>query len=136
MPKFLTLTPIFDVDDFGEPTDLITGYYVDVNKDGSGRYAVGKVKENRVDVVVDGVRFWIDVNPDATIDGARKIKKLNFNLSSVSTMDFSTQYGYDQLMESLLQNIRQYMLNEVVQALIENGTKNEITLNPRLLMSD
>lgn len=39
-------------------------------------------------------------------------------------------------MENLLQNIRQYMLNEVVQALIENGTENEITINPRLLMSD
>ena len=48
-------------------------------------------------------------------------------------MDFATQYQPDKLKDALLQNVRQYMMNEIVHLvsgsnLSANGTVN---LNPR-----
>ena len=48
-------------------------------------------------------------------------------------MDFATQYQPEKLKDALLQNVRQYMMNEIVHLvsgsnLAYNGTVN---LNPR-----
>ena len=37
-------------------------------------------------------------------------------------MDFSMQYRFEQLRNNLLNNLKQYMMNEIVQTLITNGS--------------
>ena len=65
-------------------------------------------------VIAKGAERGIDER--YIIDPSDKtVVKLVFNDIPVKTMDFSTQYGYSNLLNNLLVNIRQYMLNEIVQ---------------------
>ena len=70
---------------------------------------------NFIYVFVDGVRYALNMK-------TRKVDRLRFDSMSASVMDFSTQYGFEQLRNNLLNNLKQYMMNEIVQTLITNGS--------------
>lgn len=54
------------------------------------------------------------------------------------TIDFNTPYGVEQLRDNLLDNTKQYMMNEIVQKMVDstNGSALTLELNPRIYMSD
>lgn len=55
----------------------------------------------------NGVRYAINMK-------TKTISKLNFVEMPASTIDFSTQYTFEQLRNNLLNNIKQYMMNQIV----------------------
>ena len=70
---------------------------------------------NFIYVFVDGVRYALNMK-------TRKVDRLRFDSMPASVMDFSTQYSFEQLRNNLLNNLKQYMMNEIVQTLITNGS--------------
>lgn len=57
---------------------------------------------------------------------SRKVYQIQSDLRGY-TVDFSTSYQYSTLLDNLFINIRQIMMNDSIQAIIDNGNKTEIT---------
>ena len=120
-PSMLELVPSFaSQEDMSEDPQ---GYVVQTKYDGTGKYSV-KPNDNLVNVVADGYRYIVHLD-------TLRIDRFEFRETSVSTMDFTTQYQYVQLRNNLLQNIKQYMMSQIVQDILDNGIKTNISFKPR-----
>jgi hypothetical protein len=64
-----------------------------------------------------------------------RIFKLQFSDIDALTFDFSTMYTFEQLRDNLLANIKQYMMNQIVQSLLDysGNTASSVTISPRNL---
>ena len=62
------------------------------------------------------------------------VKKLVFRPVDVQTMDFSTQFDDERLRENLFNNLRQCMMNQIIQAIVDNGTKTRIVIDPTTIV--
>lgn len=64
-----------------------------------------------------------------------RIFKLQFFDIDALTFDFSTMYTFEQLRDNLLANIKQYMMNQIVQSLLDysGNTASSVTISPRNL---
>jgi dTDP-D-glucose 4,6-dehydratase len=100
-------------------TPVVTKYRVLTKYDGSGSFIAYKV-ENNVHLVVNGTRYKI------ALDGDREVYKVRFNTLDVNTVDFSTTYVHGQLKENLFTNLRQYMMNQIVEKMVSCPNFNEI----------
>ena len=67
------------------------------------------------------MRYRLNLN-DRTVDA------FLINTMSAATIDFSTQYGRDRLIDGLTSNIKQAMLNQIVQTMADNGNSEEIDI--------
>ena len=106
----------------------VLSYRVSFRDDGVGNFTVTKIEDD-LHLVVEGLRYKIDMNTG-------NVYYVSFRDIAAYTMDFTTKYTYIQLRENLLTNIKQYMMNEIVQKILDNGTLTKITLNPRIYMSN
>ena len=88
-------------------------FNVDVNENHVGSYVVNS-KDDKVDVVVDGRRYRLDLN-------ARTVESWILQDVEVNTMDFSTQYTPQTLRDVMVKNIQQWMLGEIVHAMSHNN---------------
>lgn len=131
-PDFVVLDPVIEVDQNDSTNKQVSKYRVRIREDGIGTFDAVKINDY-VHIVVDGERYRINIS---TMD----VEKFMFNPIEVKTMDFSTQYTASRLRENLLSNIKQYMMNQLVEKLIlhpfTGGTgssvsNGEITMVPR-----
>lgn len=72
--------------------------------------------------MANGDRYMVDLKTCI-------VYKFMFYPPSVETMDFSTQYTFEQLKQNLVTNIKQYMLNEIVQTLLDNTSTSTMTIS-------
>lgn len=117
-PRSLTMKQMESTQD----NNIVYNWYQIIpNEDGSGKYMV-KQTGDMVYAFADGVRYAINMK-------TQKVDRLLFNEMHASVMDFSTQYSFDQLRDNLLGNMKQYMMNRIVQALICNGSLSSISMD-------
>ena len=126
-PEFMKLTPVYEVEEYGVPTSTISKYVVDTSEEGIGQYSV-KASGKYVHVIAkdesSGEQSRYRINLET-----KMIDKLVFRDMQVSTMDFTTQYSYDQLCNNLLANVKQWMLNVIVQTMLNNVDLTTIPLD-------
>ena len=120
-PSVLELMPAFATT--ADMEEDPQGYIVTTSADGTGKYSV-KPNDRLVNVIADGNRYIINLD-------TLRVDRLEFRETFVHTMDFTTQYQYIQLKNNLLQNIKQYMMNQIVQDILDNGNKTNISFKPR-----
>lgn len=70
----------------------------------------------------DGKEERYRINLDTDV-----VDKLVVGDMSVSTLDFSTKYGFNELRDNILTNIRQAMFNQIVQKTMDS-TLNRLTM--------
>lgn len=78
--------------------------------------------EGVISYVSGGVRCQVNIV-------SKEVKKLVFNEMTVSTVDFSTRYDYESIRNLMFSTIKQYMLNEFAQRIINNGNDENIYIN-------
>jgi hypothetical protein len=90
-------------------------------------YVANVVDDYHLHVVADGDRFMINLKTG-------QVDKLVVSTMSCTTMDFRTQYTFEQLRENILTNLKQCMMNQIVQEMVNNLQQNPptITVNPLL----
>jgi len=106
---------------YGSGTN-ITGYLVKTSPKDIG-YSVVPV-DGKIHVVVEGRRFSIDLT-QKTID------YLRFDEMPVNLLDFSTTYLPEKLRDNLLDNTRQAMLAQIVDAIMsaEDGERKQMSIS-------
>lgn len=72
-------------------------------------------------VIVDGVRYRLNLN-DRTVDA------FLMNNMSAATIDFSTQYDRNRLIDGLISSIKQAMMNQIVQTMVDNGDSEKMDI--------
>ena len=137
------MTPIYGAEDLLTGQKAVTAYIVSTKLDGSDTYTAN-LWLGKVHIVANGDRYLVEVSKgyDSGEDGIQgtaddvgtinvyKVKKLVFREVSVTTMDFSTQFGSERLSLNLFNNLRQYMMNQIIQGIVDNISGSTITLNP------
>jgi hypothetical protein len=101
-PSYLQITPILSLED----NETVVGYIINPSRNGTGRYSVIKYGD-RIDFIVDGVRYFADLKTG-------DISRLVFKDMPVTTIDFSTNNGYSNILDTMFINIRQSIMNKVV----------------------
>lgn len=117
-PEKLTLTPVYQTDEStGAVLNSVGSFLVDTRDDGSEQYNVKPIGNN-VHVIAKGVRTGVADRYVVNISTGN-VKRLVFNDMPARTIDFETQYSPEQLRDNLFNNIRQYMLNEISERILE-----------------
>lgn len=122
-PNLLLLTPITTVDAYGQ--NVVLQYRVTTDFDGINDYAANVMDDDCLNVVADGERYRINLRTG-------QVDKLVFNPMYGKTIDFTTFYSFEQLRENLLTNLKQCMMNQIVQDMVDNGNKVQVGFNPTL----
>ena len=124
-PQYLKLTPIKEFNpEIGQ--NEIVRYWVDMNLDGSGRYAIRKSDDSHLHVLVDNTRYIVNLQTNT-------VGMLEFKKTYASTMDFTTHYNHAALLDGLLNNVKLYMMNEMAQQILDSREEQQsasIVLNP------
>ena len=101
------------MDDLGNETSDIIKYSVDIaNDNGLSNYTVW-VNGDYVHFVVNENRYRMNLSTN-TVD------RLVVQDIPVTTVDFSTSYNPTQLRDNLAQNVRNTVLNQIIQRIIDS----------------
>ena len=128
-----------DESDPGNPSTLALAKVMDVNTDTLACYAVSTNAENVgvKNVMPIGNEVHLAVSPDGTSPLVRykidmennKVWRLDCKSIPARTMDFTPKYTYDNLLNSLLQNIKRFMLNRIVNVMVNSVDDTSIMLD-------
>ena len=116
------LTPIYRLDDEGNETSTIIKYNVEIDN-GLKQYTVW-INGQYVHFIVNENRYRLNLSTN-------KVDRLVINDIQVQTVDFSTSYNPEQLKDNLAQNVKNAMLNQIVQKVIDSeatSSGGEITI--------
>lgn len=102
--------------------NVVNRYRVRTREDGIGTFDAYKVGD-KVHVVANGQRYLIDLQE---MDVYRFVFT---KIENVYTMDFSTQYSFGQLRENLLSNLKQYMMNQIVEKMVSHSTNTRLSVS-------
>ena len=107
----MKLSPVYKLDDNGDETKDITKYLVDINQ-GAVQYRVW-INGDYVHFVVNGNRYRLNLKTN-------QVDRLVVQDIQVETVDFSTSYNPTQLRDNLAQNVRNTILNQIIQGVIDS----------------
>lgn len=107
----VTLSPIYGTDDEGNYTSEKIKYLVSI-KYGEKQYSVW-INGKYVNFKVGDRRYRL--NLDTNVVDCLVVKDIN-----VRTIDFSTSFNPTQLRDAFAQNIKNTMLNQIVQSILDN----------------
>ena len=106
------MEPIYKLDDEGNATSEKIKYSVKIN-DGEKQYGVW-INDKYVHFTVNGNRYRLNLQTNSV--DRLVVKDINAN-----TVDFSTSFNPTQLRDSLSKNVRNTMLNKIVQSVLDSA---------------
>ena len=83
--------------------------------------ATYSVKGNIVSFLANGYRYGVDIKNGT-------VSRLEFFGMTAYTVDFSTQYSADNLRDSLTTNVKNCIMSEIVQTMIDSRKTVESTV--------
>jgi hypothetical protein len=114
--KNVALSPVYELDDNGDQTEDYAKYLVTI-EGGTSQYKVW-INGNYVHFVLDGDRFRINLQTNV-------VDRLVVRDLPVVTLDFFSTCTPTQLRDSLSRNVKDAMLNQIVQKVIDSTATDD-----------
>lgn len=96
-----------------------SAYSISLDESGLQTHVVNVTDDGCLHFMMGGDRYFLNVSNG-------KIGRNSMREMPVQTLDFSTTYTYNFLLDSLLVNLKQYMMNDIVQHMIDAATPSTL----------